>query len=309
MHIIVTGGLGHIGSYLILDLIKNNPKTNISVFDNLSTNRYATLFQFAKHNNINFIEKDLSKEIIDNYIKSADIVIHLAAITDAQSSILIPEKIKNNNFKTTKNIILSCSKFKTKLIFISTTSVYGSQNNLVDENCKKSELNPQSPYAFYKLKEEKIILDCFKKNKFRGIILRFGTIYGHSIGMRFHTAVNKFCWQLYQKKPISVWKTALKQKRPYLSLDDASKAIQFIINRNLFDNQVYNIVTQNSTVENIINILRLYDKNTQFKFVNSRIMNQLSFEVSPKKFINRGFKFKGNMKREIFKTLKNLKKY
>tara|TARA_B100001059_G_scaffold56775_1_gene51833 strand:+ start:12054 stop:12980 length:927 start_codon:yes stop_codon:yes gene_type:complete len=308
MHIIVTGGLGHIGSYLILDLVKNISKSKITVFDNLSTNRYATLFQFAKHSNVDFIEKDLSKEIIDDYIKYADVVIHLAAITDAQSSVLIPNRIKNNNFKTTKNIVLSCSKFKTKLIFISTTSVYGSQNNLVDENCKKSELKPQSPYAFFKLKEERIILNSFKKKKLNGVILRFGTIYGYSIGMRFHTAVNKFCWQLYQKKPISVWKTALRQKRPYLSLNDASKAIIFIIKKNFFDNQIYNVVTQNFTVENIINILKLYDENVQFKFVNSKIMNQLSFEVSPNKFINKGFKFKGNMKREIFKTLKNLKK-
>lgn len=110
MHIIVTGGLGHIGSFLILDLIKNNSKIKISVFDNLSTNRYATLFQFAKYTNIDFVEKDLSKENIDGYIKSANIVIHLAAITDAQSSISIPDKIKNNNYRTTKNIVVSLLK-------------------------------------------------------------------------------------------------------------------------------------------------------------------------------------------------------
>lgn len=309
MHIIVTGGLGHIGSHLILQLIKKNKNYKITVFDNLLTNRYATLFMFAKYKNIKFIEKDLSKSNIDTYVKNTNLVIHLAAITDAQSSILIPEKIENNNLKTTKNVTLSCAKYKKNLIFISSTSIYGTQNNIVDENCKKSELKPQSPYAYFKLKEENIIKNSFKKNKHRGIILRFGTIYGYSIGMRFHTAVNKFCWQLYQKQPISIWKTAMKQKRPYLSLIDASNAILFIITNKLYDNQIYNIVSQNFTVEGILSILKLYDKKIKFKLVNNKIMNQLSFEVSPKKFINKGFTFKGNMKKEIFKTLKNLQKF
>ena len=127
--------------------------------------------------------------------------------------------------------------------------------------------------------------------------------------MRFHTAVNKFCWQLFQKKPITIWKTAMKQKRPYLSLNDASNAIYFIIKNKLFDNQVYNILSQNSTIESILNILKLYDQNIKFQFVNNKIMNQLSFEVSSKKFVKKGFKFRGNMKKEIFRTLKNLNRY
>ena len=101
----------------------------------------------------------------------------------------------------------------------------------------------------------------------------------------------------------------MKQKRPYLSLIDASNAIVFIITNKLYDNQIYNIVSQNFTVEGILSILKLYDKKVKFKLVNNKIMNQLSFEVSPKKFINKGFTFKGNMKKEIFKTLKNLQKF
>ena len=309
MHIIVTGGLGHIGSYLIFDLIKKNKNCKITVIDNLLTNRYPTIFKFSKYKNINFIEKDLSNSNINSYIKSANLVIHLAAITDAQSSVLIPKKIESNNYNATKNITASCAKFKTNLIFVSSTSVYGTQKNVVDENCKKNELRPQSPYAFFKLKEENLIKNSFKKNNHNGIILRFGTIYGFSIGMRFHTAVNKFCWQLYQNKPISIWKTAMKQKRPYLSLKDASNAINFIINDKLFDNQIYNIVSQNCTVESILKILKSYNKRVKFEYVNSKIMNQLSFEVSSKKFTRKGFRFNGKMKIEIYKTIQNLKKY
>src|ERR1700704_5984440 len=65
----------------------------------------------------------------------------------------------------------------------------------------------------------------------RCVIFRFGTIAGASIGMRFHTAVNKFAWQACLGIPITVWRTALHQKRPYLSLRDAVRALAFVLAR------------------------------------------------------------------------------
>ena len=67
--------------------------------------------------------------------------------------------------------------------------------SIVDESCEVKDLKPQSPYAETKLKEEKLIKDLVSSNQLKAIICRFGTIYGISPGMRFHTAVNKFCWQ------------------------------------------------------------------------------------------------------------------
>ena len=95
----------------------------------------------------------------------------------------------------------------------------------------------------------------------------------------------------------------MKQKRPYLSLIDASNAIVFIITNKLYDNQIYNIVSQNFTVEGILSILKLYDKKVKFKLVNNKIMNQLSFEVSPKNLLTKVLHLR-KYEKEIFKTLK-----
>ena len=65
------------------------------------------------------------------------------------------------------------------------------------------------------------------------IILRFGTIFGISPGMRFHTAVNKFCFQASIGEPLTVWRTAYDQMRPYLYLNDAMKAFRLIINQSV----------------------------------------------------------------------------
>ena len=125
--------------------------------------------------------------------------------------------------------------------------------------------------------------------------------------MRFHTAVNKFCWQAVMNKPITVWKTALNQKRPYLDLLDLSNSIVQIIKKNLFENEIYNVLTNNLTVKDIIEHIKQYEKNLSIEYVETNIMNQLSYEVLNKKFINQGFEFKGNINTGIKETIAQLK--
>jgi nucleoside-diphosphate-sugar epimerase len=139
------------------------------------------------------------------------------------------------------------------------------------------------------------------------VILRFGTIHGASRGMRFHTAVNKFILQVKLGIPITVWRTALDQKRPYLSLDDCVSAIDHVIREDLFDGEIYNIVTKNWTVREIItNIERVSGFKPAIELVDSQIMNQLSYEVSSRKFENTGFHFKGNLVDDIHDSFKLL---
>ena len=195
------------------------------------------------------------------------------------------KEMYRNNFDCMKNIINYCIKNKSKLIHISSTSVYGKQTNLVDETCEKKYLKPQSPYADIKLKEENMLKKF--KNKIRYTTFRFGTISGVSKGMRFHTAVNRFCLDASLDKDINVYKTALNQFRPYLSLDDAFKLFKFTIENNFFKNDIYNALSENCTVNDILNKIKKYKKDINIKFVSSPIMNQLSYHVDKKKLNKR----------------------
>ena len=95
---------------------------------------------------------------------------------------------------STKKVVQYAKKYKVPLIFPSSTSVYGKmKDNDTLEEYQTNKLFPQSPYAKIKLKEEKIIKANLKSGKY--VIIRLGTIVGVSSGMRFHTAVNKFCYQ------------------------------------------------------------------------------------------------------------------
>jgi nucleoside-diphosphate-sugar epimerase len=125
--------------------------------------------------------------------------------------------------------------------------------------------------------------------------------------MRFHTAVNKFCWQAVMNIPVTVWSTAYDQKRPYLDLDDAARAFVFIINNDIFDGEIYNVLTGNHTVRDIIDSIKKYLDKVEVSFVENKIMNQLSYEVSNKKFIKKGFSFTGNINSGVGNTIDLLK--
>ena len=302
MKVLITGALGHIGSSLIRSLSKNNNINKIFLIDNLISLRYCSLFSLPKNTKYSFKNLNISNCKIEE-IPKADYVIHLAAKTDAAQSAGYEEEFYSNNLKATKNIIKYCKKNSCKLIFASSTSVYGPQSTLVDENCKKSELKPQSPYADIKLFEEKLIYKSLLKEKF--IILRLGTIYGFSSGIRFHTAVNKFCLQACMGKPLTVWSTAYNQKRPYLNLNDFNNIILHILNKKLKFNNIYNAVSKNLTVKEVIDVIKLFKK-VSIKYVNHPIMNQMSYEVSNKKILNSKFKFKSEVKKNIKETINKL---
>lgn len=301
---VVTGALGHIGSRLIRELPRSLVK-NIILLDNLESQRYCSLFDLPDYFNYKFIEADIRTADLDKIFSGADLVVHLAAITNAEASKGREAEVEAVNLEGLKRVADACQRASIKLFFPSTTSVYGSQEKRVDENCQ--ELKPQSPYAESKLAAEKYLQDLSKKG-LRCSICRFGTIFGYSVGMRFHTAVNKFSWQAMNGLPLTVWKTAWRQKRPYLYLGDCVKAVNFIIEKDLFNGEIYNVLTENFTVENIVDGIKKFIPNAAVNYVDSPIMNQLSYEVEDTKIRTLGFLTEGNLNDGLAETFNKMKK-
>ena len=303
MNLLITGACGHIGSYLVDNIYKIKKIKKTYLIDNLESKKYNSLFRVNKQNKVKFYLRDLQDKKSLKDLKDIDYVIHLASMTNAENSFKIQKQMYKNNINCFKNIIDFCKKNKCKLIHISSTSVYGKQADVVDEYCGKEFLKPQSPYADIKLIEEKLL----KKNrKIKYISLRFGTIAGISKGMRFHTAVNKFCLNAAFSTPITVYDTALNQLRPYLSLKDAFKTFKFFLEKDYFNNEVYNIISGNFTVKHILNKIKKYKKKIKVTFVKSPIMNNLSYNVSKKKVKEIGLRLNNNLDQDIKNTLKIL---
>jgi UDP-glucose 4-epimerase len=303
MKVVVTGALGHIGSALVRQLPLHFPDAEIVMLDNMATQRYASLFDLPTVGRYRFIEADVRTANLRQIIHGAYVVVHLAAMTDAAGTFDRAAELEANNFDGTKAVAAACQAVGARLVLLSSTSVYGTQNGLVSEDCALEELKPQSPYATTKLREEGLVQSVAENQGLRAIVFRFGTIFGASVGMRYHTAVNKFCWQAVMNQPLSVWRSAYDQKRPYLDLFDAIRAITFVIKEDLFDGRVYNVLTLNATVRDIVGCIREFVPNLQLSYVDNAIMNQLSYEVSCKRFMDCGFTVAGEMRSGIGSTI------
>lgn len=303
MKIIITGALGHIGSRVVRELPKVFPNSEIIMIDNLLTQRYTSLFNLPANAHYRFYESDILSTELKLIFEGADAVLHLAAITDATSSFQNREQVESVNYDGTVRVAETCKEVGCPMIHLSSTSIYGTQNELVDEDCSYEDLNPQSPYAETKLKEENFLRSFGSDEAFQFVIFRFGTICGTSPGMRFHTAVNKFCWQAVTGQPLTVWSTAKNQKRPYLALSDAIGAITYFMKKKLYNRETYNVLTDNLTVDAIIETIGQFIPKIKINHVDSEIMNQLSYEVSNRKICKVGFEFTGSISDNITQTI------
>lgn len=293
MRIAVTGCLGMVGSALLEALIDEH---DIVGLDDMSSRHHSVLFNLK--NPIEFHECDVANAPLHHIFRNVDVVIHLAATTDAAGSFSNSNEVWNNNVRTTLNVVRACEEIGAKLVFPSTTSVYGPQKSLVDEKCE--EIHPQSPYAISKLKCEQII----RASDADACILRLGTIYGHSLGTRYHTFVMKATWQAVVGQSITVWENAMMQRRPYLYIGDAVDSIVHVMQERLYKKSTYNVLTENHCVRDVLDVIAKYRK-FQMKLVNHEILNMLSYEVDCAKFLMTGWYPFGSLDKGIGETMRS----
>ncbi|RPG97034.1 MAG: NAD(P)-dependent oxidoreductase [Candidatus Pelagibacter sp. TMED165] len=304
MKILITGSCGHIGSYIVSNIHKIRGIKELILVDNLSSSQPYSLNNINKKIKNNFYLLDVSKLGSLRKFKKVDVIIHCASFTNAQSSFEQKNNMYKNNLNCMRNVINYCKKNKTKLIHISSTSIYGRNASLIREG-DKAFIKPISPYARIKLIEEKMLSE--NNNKLNYITFRLGTIAGVSKGIRFHTAINKFCFQAALNQKIEVYRTALNQYRPYLSLKDAFKVFKFCLEKNYFKNIPINVLSGNFTVKDIIKKISKYKNNIKIRYIDVKIMNKINYMIDNSKLNSLGIKIHSNLEKEIKETLSLLK--
>ena len=215
--ILVTGALGHIGSSLLREAPRLFPGDTVRILDNLATLRYCSLFGLPSEGSYDFREGDMHGPELLEALDGVSAVVHLAGITDAAGTAGQRDAVFHANFQGTATVAEACAERGIAFLLASTTSVYGTQSEVVDESCPESDLKPQSPYAESKLAAERHLEKLGREQGLRWLVCRFGTIFGVSPGMRFHTAVNKFVWQASLGRPITTrsdrtWTCATRSK-------------------------------------------------------------------------------------------------
>jgi len=220
MKALVTGGAGFIGSHLVDRLLAEGHK--VVVIDNFFMGKWENL-QY-NHPNILIYPTTIMGEIAGLYM-DVDIVFHLAALTRPQVSILEPEESTRVNIEGTLNVIRHCLKKKVKkLVFVSSSSLYGEQEKLPTP--EDAVPHPMSPYALTKLVGEQYcklyeVLEGLKANYIRPF-----NVYGtrQSIEGGYGAAVPKFIEALGQNKPGEITGDG-EQRRDFTYIDDVVELI------------------------------------------------------------------------------------
>lgn len=302
--LVITGALGHIGSAL-LQSIQPGEFGDVVLIDNRSRQCLRPVAGLPGTRQFSVLEADVATADLDHLIRDATILVHLAGVTNADVDRSSEADVESRNFQAAARVAEACTRLGCRLVVPSSTSVYGAADGQVDESWPIVDSYPHNLYAATKFRIEQML--CAQAARgLRYTVLRFGTIYGDSPGARFDTAVNKFCQQASMGQPLTVWRTAIDQVRPYLHIDDAVRALRLIVERDVFNGGVYNVLSQNASVRDVVNRIREVIPDARVELVESPIMNGASFTVSALRFRQLGFEFQGDLRAGIRGVLASL---
>lgn len=307
MAVVLTGGLGHIGSKLVIDLLQED---DVILIDSMKTQRFCSLFNLQGRNRCYFIPEMLQEIEPETFEKLGipSSVIHLAADNDStqiESDILAIEK--SNNFTATIAATTIARHYDIPIVFASTTSVYNSTKfEFIDEATPKSK--QLSRYAEIKSSEEDYIVNLGNQG-LNYVILRLATIYGKSPGMRFHTAINKFSLFHSIGDEIEVWGSSLDIYRPYLSIMDACNGVARASKHWKDLPPILNLVTKNASIREIFEIIeKISNRKILYKLIDNPFQqDDTSFKVSNSLAIENSFVFSDDMEYRIKETLELFK--
>jgi dTDP-glucose 4,6-dehydratase len=284
--ILVTGGLGFIGSNFILFYLKNNSKIQITNVDAcLTGSNSKNLNELKNSKRYKFIKSNIkNQKIIDELVSKNDLIINFAAESHVDRSISNPKLFLDTNIIGTYSILEAIRKYDKKLVQISTDEVYGSlEKNSADENFI---LNPSSPYSSSKasadllVKSYNITYGCDVK------ISRCTNNYGPR---QFpEKLIPKVIINALNNKSIPVYGNG-KNIRDWLYVIDHCRAIQKIIEKGK-SGEIYNIAGKNEIDNNTIIkiILKSLDKPfSLMKYVKDRPGHDFRYSLDSTKIENK----------------------
>ena len=286
--IVITGGLGYIGTELCKIYSGYSWNDKITIIDNRFISERVNQI---RNWNMNFVQGDiLDKEILKKYCHDADVVHHLAGITDvprvkSESLEKKNELISRVAEEGTQNI-LDVINNKCKIIMPSSHVVFEGIEN-VRMNIKEDEkVNPVLSYGKSKATNE----EQLKKSGKKYIILRLGSVYGYSSDTaRTDIMANHFAKTASQDGTLRLFAGG-KQIKSLVPLIDVARSFKFMEEREDIKNQLFNLTKETVTVKEVAQICKKYNPKIILRETNDEIPN-LGFSLSNEKILKTGFKF------------------
>lgn len=289
MKTLIVGGAGYVGGHLVDRLMRY--QHDITVYDNL-------VYENHYLRQVPFVFGDVrDREKLSSILPEYDIVVWLAAIVGDGACLIDPFLTQAINEDAVKWLV---DNYDGKIIFPSTCSVYGINNELIDETALP---NPISIYAKTKLAAEQYIVNNAKEY----LVFRLGTLFGlgdENSRIRLDLVVNLLAKKAALGESLTVF--GGQQWRPLLHVKDTSAAILYAMGNHITG--LYNLSYKNYTIkeiaQEIVNIL----KNVDIKYEDSKFEDQRNYRVNCEKFEKLGWKPSYTLKEgilEIYQTIKD----
>ncbi|MDA9233637.1 NAD-dependent epimerase/dehydratase family protein [Candidatus Pelagibacter sp.] len=286
--IVITGGLGYIGTELCKIYSGYSWNDQVTVIDNRFISERVNQL---RNWNINFVQGDiLDKDLIKQHCFDADIVHHLAGITDvprvkSESNSENENKIKLVAEEGTQNILDVISD-QCKIVVPSTHVVYEGMEKVKNDIKEDEKTSPVLAYGKSKDFNEKQ-LKASGKNY---IILRLGSVYGYSTDTaRIDIMANFFSKMASQDGTLRLFAGG-RQVKSLVPLIDVARCFKFMEEREDLSSDIYNLTKDTVTVKEVAEMCKKHNPKVNLRETNDEIPN-MGFSLSNKKILSTGFKF------------------
>ncbi len=235
MNFAVTGGTGFIGSHLVRHLVTEGH--DVTVIDNLFRGRMSNLEGIQ--DKIHLVKLDiLDYEKIRSALQNVDGIFHQAALTSVPESYEKEDEYKKVNITGTENIFKIAKEFKIKVVYASSSSVYGNIDKIpITEDFERKPINP---YGLTKLEDE-YLAEKYSKLGVQIIGLRYFNVYGLGQTLDYAGVITKFLENISVGKPPIIFGDG-SQIRDFIFVKDVARANLAAMNSSI-DHDFFNIGT------------------------------------------------------------------
>ncbi len=264
MNVLVVGGAGYVGGGIV-DKLKENH--SVTVYDSL-------IYEESYRKDVKFVYGDIrDHEKLLELLNSNDAVIWLAALVGDGACAINPELTFQINSESVKFL---AENFKKRIVFLSTCSVYGAQEGMLDES---SSINPLSEYASSKVQAEEYLQNS------NAIIFRLGTLFGISdefSRIRLDLVVNILVTKALSEGKLTVF--GGDQWRPLLHVNDVANAINHTLENEVTG--VFNLHYKNFKIIDIANKIIEKVPNATIETTPMKFQDARNYQVSSEKLFN-----------------------
>ena len=302
--IVIIGAIGYLGTELCKIYSGESWKNEVIALDSRFVSHRVN--QLKEWNIKYFQGSILDRNYLKKHITNADIVYHLAGVTDvaytkSQTNSILDKKIKSIAIDGTNNVLKFLDK-KSKIIFPSTHVVFEGFKKVKKNITEKEKPKPILTYSTSKVQNEEDI----KKSKKNFIILRLGSVYGYSGDtMRINIMPNLFSKIASQNGKINLFGGGV-QFKSLVSVIDVVRCLKFMGERDDINNEIFHLTNEQMTVKQIAEICKKINPSITLTKTNDEIPNK-GYTLSNKKLLKTGFKFLYNIKQSIEEMIKKWK--